>query len=698
MLPGRALRQRAQRVNPTKFVTELKRRNVYRAAVAYAVVAWFLTQLTTQVFPFFEIPNSAVRFVVIALAVGFPIAMLLAWLYELTPEGIVRTEDLDPAQARSVQRATGRILDFIIIGVLLLVIAMLIVGRRPFYRQKGESISQKSVAVLPFENLSEDKANAYFAEGIQDEILTRLSKIADLKVISRTSTQHYKSAPGNLPEMAKQLGVAYILEGSVQKSGDAVRVNVELIKAASDSHLWADTFDRKLTDIFSVESEVATAIADQLQAKLTGHEKQVIAARATDNPEAYDAYLRGLAYALKPGNSPANSLGAQKYLREAVRLDSKFAVDWALLSYVDAVGYITTALQPTVALREEVRQAAETALTLQPNLGEALMAKGYYYYACLKDYDTAAHYFERARQCLPNSSRIPESLAYVTRRRGQWERSESYFNEAERLDPRNVNLFTQHAFSYLDLRRFPEALRKLDQVLNITPDDVDTLVQKAAIAQAEGDLQRAASLLAPLHPPADDPAALEIQVYQAILERHPAQIIPRLKEILAKPDPALGYNNGELRFWLGWAQEVGGDHAVAQETWRRADTELKSFLNEQPGNYLLIGDLALTNMALGDKAAAFKLIERAMAVVPIEKDAEDGPSQIEFLARVAAQLGERDRAIAALHKLLSVPYEGALAGRVPLTPALLRLDPMFDPLRNDPRFQKLVASPTPQKR
>ncbi len=698
MLPGRALRQRAQRVNPTKFVTELKRRNVYRAAVAYAVVAWFLTQLTTQVFPFFEIPNSAVRFVVIALAVGFPIAMLLAWLYELTPEGIVRTEDLDPAQARSVQRATGRILDFIIIGVLLLVIAMLIVGRRPFYRQKGESISQKSVAVLPFENLSEDKANAYFAEGIQDEILTRLSKIADLKVISRTSTQHYKSAPGNLPEIAKQLGVAYILEGSVQKSGDAVRVNVELIKAASDSHLWADTFDRKLTDIFSVESEVATAIADQLQAKLTGHEKQVIAARATDNPEAYDAYLRGLAYALKPGNSPANSLGAQKYLREAVRLDSKFAVDWALLSYVDAVGYITTALQPTVALREEVRQAAETALTLQPNLGEALMAKGYYYYACLKDYDTAAHYFERARQCLPNSSRIPESLAYVTRRRGQWERSESYFNEAERLDPRNVNLFTQHAFSYLDLRRFPEALRKLDQVLNITPDDVDTLVQKAAIAQAEGDLQRAASLLAPLHPPADDPAALEIQVYQAILERHPAQIIPRLKEILAKPDPALGYNNGELRFWLGWAQEVGGDHAVAQETWRRADTELKSFLNEQPGNYLLIGDLALTNMALGDKAAAFKLIERAMAVVPIEKDAEDGPSQIEFLARVAAQLGERDRAIAALHKLLSVPYEGALAGRVPLTPALLRLDPMFDPLRNDPRFQKLVASPTPQKR
>jgi TolB-like protein len=328
-------------VNPTKFLTELKRRNVYRAAVAYGVVAWFLTQLTTQVFPFFEIPNSAVRFVVIALAVGFPIAMLLSWLYELTPEGVVRTEDLDPVRARSLQRATGRVLDFIIIGVLLLVIAMLIVGRRPFYKQTGESISQKSIAVLPFENLSEDKANAYFADGIQDKILTRLSKIADLKVISRTSTQHYKSAPENLSEIARQLGVAHILEGRVQKSGDAVRVNVQLIRAANESHLWADTFDRKLTDIFLVESEVAKAIADQLLPKLTGQEEQVITAKPTDNVEAYDAYLRGLAYSLKTGTTPANFLGAQKYLREAVRLDPKFALSWALLSYVDALGYLT---------------------------------------------------------------------------------------------------------------------------------------------------------------------------------------------------------------------------------------------------------------------------------------------------------------------------------------------------------------------
>ncbi|PYK52872.1 MAG: hypothetical protein DME48_13910 [Verrucomicrobia bacterium] len=553
--------------------------------------------------------------------------------------------------------------------------------------------NEKSIAVLPFENLSEEKSNAYFTDGIQDEILTRLSKIADLKVISRTSTQRYKNTSQRLSEIAKQLGVANLLEGSVQKTNDQVRVNVQLIRAANDSHLWAETFDRRLTDIFSVESEVAKAIADQLRAHLTGREEQAIAARPTDNPEAYDAYLRGLAYTLKTGDTPANALGAQKYLREAVRLDPKFTLSWALLSYVDALGYLTLTLQPTVALREETQQAAEMAFSLQPNLGEAVVAKGYYHYACLKDYDAAVRYFEQARQFLPNSSQIPESLAYVARRRGQWDRSESYFNEAERLDPRNVNLLTSHAASSIVLRRFPEALRKLDQVLNIIPDDVDTLAQKAAIAQAEGDLPRASALLAPLHPNAEDTIALGTQVYQAILERRPAQIIPRLKEILAKPDPASGYFNGELRFWLGWAQEVAGDQPAARESWRQARSELEPFLKEQPQNHILIGDLALTNMGLGDKAAALALAERAAAVISIQKDALLGPVPIEILARVAAQLGEPDRAIAALQKLLSIPYAGPLASNVPLTPALLRLDPMFDPLRDDPRFQRLILEP-----
>jgi len=372
-------------------------------------------------------------------------------------------------------------------------------------------------------------------------------------------------------------------------------------------------------------------------------------------------------------------------------LDPKFALSWALLSIADARGYITQTLQPTVALREEAQQAAETALALQPNLGEALLATGNYYHACLKDYDTAVRYFEQARQFLPNSSQIPALLASVARRRGQWDRSESYFNQTERLDPRNVNLLGQHAQLYIELRRFPEALRKFDQVLDIMPGDVDTLAAKAAIAQAEGDLPRASALLASIHPPAEDPQALETQLYQAILERRPAQIIPRLKEILAKPDPALGSITGELRFYLGWAQDVAGDHTSAQESWRQARSELEPFLKEQPENFSLMGDLALTSMGLGDKTAAFKLIERAMTVISIEKDAVWGPIPIEILARVSARMGEPDRAIAALEKLLSIPYDGALAQNVPLTPALLRLDPMFDPLRNDPRFQKLAS-------
>ncbi len=610
----------------------------------------------------------------------------------LSGDGVGNAEAPKKFQAIRKHRARMR---WAAIAIGLLVLAAVIGATFFFSRHpttSGVSLPDKSIAVLPFDNLSRDPDNAYFAEGIQDEILTRLSKLADLKVISRTSTQRYKSAPNNLPEIAKQLGVAHILEGSVQKAGDTVRINVQLIKAATDAHLWADSFDRKLTDILSVESDVAKAVAERLRAHLTGQEEQAIAAKLTDNVEAYDAYLRGLAYNVQTTYTPANALGAQKYLKEAVRLDPKFALGWALLSIADARGYVTQALQPTVELREETREAAETALALQPELGEALYANGFYHYACLKDYNTAVRYFEQARQLLPNSSQITASLAYVARRRGEWEKTESYFKQTERLDPRNVILLGQHAQFYIEVRRFPEALQRFDQVLDIIPGDVDTLAAKAAIAQAEGDLPRAAALLAPLHPVADDPQALETQVYQAILERRPGQIISRLTQLLAKPDPALGSIIGELRFYLGWAQDVGGDHAAAQESWRQARSELEPFLKDQPENFSLIGDLALVSMGLGDKVAAFKLIEEAMALIPIEKDAVAGPIPIEILARVAARMGEPDRAIAVLHKLLSIPYDGVLAQNVPLTPALLRLDPMFDPLRNDPRFQKLAHS------
>src|SRR5450432_2721094 len=686
-------------MSPRNFFGELKRRNVYKVAVAYLVVAWLFIQAASIFLPAFDAPSWVMKVFIIFFVLGFPIVLALSWAFEITPEGI-KFESEVPTN-KSVTKRTG----WKIVGITV-VLAVVATGLMLFQLVRSKSataavalpvpvpvvatIPEKSIAVLPFENLSSDKENAYFADGIQDEILTRLSKIADLKVISRTSTQHYKSAPDNLPDIARQLGVAHIVEGSVQKSDDAVRVNVQLIKAANDSHLWADTYDRKLTDIFSVESEVAKAIAEQLQVHLTGWEEQVVAAKPTDNPEAYDAYLRGLAYTLKTAQTPANNLGAQRYLKEAVRLDPKFALGWALLSYVDARGYGTASLQPTVALKEEARQAAETALTLQPNLGEAVLAKGYYHYACLRDYDTATRYFEQARQFLPNSSRISESLAYVARRRGQWDRSDSYFKEAERLDPRNASAFTQHALTDIQLRRFPEALRKLDQVLDIIPDDADAIAYKASIALAEGDLPKALALLAPVHAAAADEIAWRIQTYGAILSRQPTEIIRRLKEVLTKPDPTLGFFNARLRFWLGWAQDVAGDHGAAQENWRQARSELESFFKEQPENYRLIGDLALANMALGDKATALTMAERAMAVNPLEKDAVLGSYPIEIFARVSAGTGNPDRAIAALQQLLSIPSGGGPTG-VPLTPAVLRLDPTFDSLRNDPRFQKLIV-------
>lgn len=544
------------------------------------------------------------------------------------------------------------------------------------------------LAVLPFKNLSADPENAYFADGIQQEILTRLSKIGDLKVISRTSAENYKGPRGDLRQIAKQLGVEYVVEGSVQKNGDAVRISAELIKVADDSHLWADSFDRKVTDILSVESEIAKTIADQLQAKLTSREKQVIAARPTDNPEAYEAYLRGLVYTQRPGNTSENVLAAINYFKQAVRLDPKFALAWAALARINSLGYGGT-LPPTAATREEARQAAETALALQPELGEGFLAMAEYHYYCLNDYGAAEHYLERARPLLPNDSQVARLMAGIVRQRGDWQRSEVYFGDAKRLDPRNPQLLISHASSLMFQRRFDEARREFEQVLNIIPDDTTTLVLEASIAQAQGDLKRAAALLETL--PLSNSDVRIATCYQSLLERNPARIIPRIKEMLSTNSLTDPGDRATTRAWLGWMEEVTGDHAAALENWRQARSELEPYL-EQPEYYGLIAYLALLSASLGDKAAAFNLAERGTSIVPVEKSALFGPMMIEVLARVAALTGERDRAIASLQAILDKPYAGPLAANPPITPALLRLDPMFDSLRTDPRFQRMIDS------
>jgi len=349
----------------------------------------------------------------------------------------------------------------------------------------------KSIAVLPFENLSSDKENAYFAEGIQDEILTRLSKISALKVISRTSTQRYKSVPDNLREVAKQLGVANILEGTVQKAADAVRVNVQLINAQSDAHVWANTYDYKLTDIFRVETDVATAIAEALQAKLTGGEQEALAVKPTDNTQAYDAYLHGLAFeARSVATSPDDYQNAARFYEEAVRRDPAFALAWAHLSIMYSFMYHVS-FDHTPERLAAMQRTAETAKQLQPNLGETYLALANYQYRGRRDYDAALKAFERARALLPNNASILYGIGFVERRQCKWKEAISHFQQAELLDPHDLELFKNYAETYFCFRDFESARRIIDRGLSVVPDNADLIVDKALSYQAEGKLKEA---------------------------------------------------------------------------------------------------------------------------------------------------------------------------------------------------------------
>jgi TolB-like protein len=695
---------KARRVNPTNFLAELKRRNVYRAAVAYGVVAWFLTQLTTQVLPLFEIPNSAMRFVVIALVAGFPIAMLLAWVYEFTPEGVVRTEDLRPAQAKSAQRVTGRILDFIIIGALLLVIAMLIVGRLPFYRQTGESTSQKSIAVLPFENLSRDPDNAYFADGVQEEILTRLAKIADLKVISRTSTQRYQSKPGNLAEIAKQLGVTNILEGSVQKAGDTVRVSVNLIQAASDSHLWAETYDRKLTDILGVESEIAKTIAEQLQAKLTGREEQGLAVKPTDNPKAYDAYLRGLAFEARYYSSGFPTDLEKKAIssfERAVQLDPNFAPAWARLSRANADLYYFQIPPNPATWREAAKRALDNAQKLEPNSPETLLALGYYQFwvlpgsnMVLGDYGAAKGTFGRVGKMLPNSSEVPNALALIARREGHWEESVAYFEQALALDPRNLEVLNGAGMTYIWFRQFPVALKLCDRVLDITPNDPDTMAAKADIYQAQGNLQEATRWLPEINCQTSPSSACDSKIIQLRLQRNYGEAVQMLQARLAQFHD--DFQAASYRVWLAFMQRLAGDTTGAKIAAEQARNTLERLYGDQPDNFFGPAWLSNAYALMGEKDLALKLAERAVMMTR-GKTAVRGPAMEENLALIQTMFGENSRAISTLTQLLQTPYEslGSVGIFAPITPALLRLDPIWDPLRADPAFQKLCEEKQP---
>jgi len=582
----------------------------------------------------------------------------------------------------------------ILIGTVVVVAALGIVRR---YRARQHTVGpgqgtettaalaaapEKSIAVLPFANLSRDPDNAYFAEGIQDEILTRLSKIAALKVISRTSTQKYKSAPDNLREIGKQLGVANLLEGSVQKIANSVHVNVQLIRAATDDHLWAESYDRELQNIFGVEGEVAGKIAEALNAKLTGAEEKALADKPTTNLAAYDAYLHGRSIEATRFDIAGEQQAAADYAT-AVRLDPAFALAWSHLARVRSFLYFN-AIERDVNSPAAVKEAADRAFALQPELGEAWIAQGSYHYLVLHDFPRALQTFEEAVKRLPNSADAFGEMAFVERRMGRWDAAVAHFQKALQLDPRNLQLliFTGETLGYL--RRFAEAKALVDRALQIAPNAPRALLAKAILLQAEGRLDDAAKPvgLIPLDP---GPLQVSIKAMQTFYERRFDAVIAQLQPFLAPSKPGEPFDvwRKALLPVLGYCQERVGKTADARATYLRTIEEIKP----SPEAIVLVDQtflpcaLAMAYAGLGDKDKA--LAQAREAVLAYQDDCLDKPQAEIALAQVEAQVGDIDAAISVLPHLLEVP-----AG---ITPGLLRIDPMWDPLRKDPRFAKLIA-------
>jgi len=573
-------------------------------------------------------------------------------------------------------------------ALVTLLIALAIGLSVTVWKHKPAVFIPKSIAVLPFENLSEDPNNAYFADGIQEEILTRLASISDLKVISRTSTQRYHTNPGNLAEIAKQLGVANVLEGSVQRAANQVRVNVQLINAQTDSHLWAETYDRKLTDIFGVESGIAKGIAESLQAKLTGSEEQALGVKPTNNPEAYDAYLRGLAFEGRSLDSFETLREAKRFYERAVQLDPNFALAWARLSRADGVLYFST-IDQTSARRDAAKSALENAQRLQPNSSETLLALGYYQYLVLRDYGAAKTTFDRVRKMLPGNSEVPRGLGRITRREGHWDQSIAYFEQALALDPRNVKLLTEAAETYSMVRQFPAARKLYDRALDIVPNDRDLMAEKAAIYQAEGNLEGAAKLLVEVNAQTTSEETFGNKITQLTLERNLGEAVRLYQARVAQFHFDDQYDKADNQVELALIQRLAGDTAGAKLTAEQARNTLEQVDRDQPDNPGVLESLAQAYAMMGEKDLALKAAERAIMLVPRAKDAVSGPGFEENLALIQTLVGENSRAISTLTQLLQTPYGFGYYNPAPITPALLRLDPIWDPLRGDPAFQKL---------
>ena len=684
-------------MSESNFFAELKRRNVYKVAVAYAVVGWLLVQVATQVFPFFEIPNWTVRLVVLAIVIGFPIALIVAWAFELTPEGLKRTEDVDLT-------AQGHRKSYVWIYVVIIgasfSIGLFFIGRYTAQRIQAprqseaataSSIPQKSIAVLPFENLSDDKGAAYFADGIQDEILTKLASIADLKVISRTSTAKYKSKPEDLKTVSQQLGVATVLEGSVQKAADKVRVNVQLIDARADSHLWAKSYDRDMKDVFAVESEVAQEIADSLQAKLSPAEANTLATAPTKNTAAYDLFLKG-EFEQRAANTSLKTESfdqATAWYQQAIALDPNFALAYARLveCRMSRHWFIESF---TEAELEEVKQMADHALVLAPDLAEAHVALGVFYYYGYRQYHQALAEFQRAIQLQPNNAQAIEYSGYVHRRQGQWTRCLEELRKALEIDPRSADVAGNLGQTYGLLRMWKDAERVARHAVSIDPYDVIGMrALLLAILNGKGDVDEAQKVLGTF--PSDNKiiiASIAGDVGSVTGERAYTFVLGHKFEDALKVWGTTGGAPSDERRQASARSAirvVAGDLSGATADAEKAVRLLEERLRQRPNELVSLRQLSWSYLALNRSGDALKTAQQLVDVLPPEKDALLGAANLAGLAEIEARSGAAAEAVKNLRRLLSIP-----AGES-VTITRLKIDPVWDPIRNDPGFQQLLA-------
>jgi TolB-like protein/cytochrome c-type biogenesis protein CcmH/NrfG len=660
----------------TGFFDEVKRRKVYRVAVAYVIAAGGIIQLASASFPAWELPNWSLRLVIVLLLIGFPIALILAWAFDITAQGVKAT----PAAGVTASHRKRNVVMLVATGIIMSAAA----GFFLLPRAAAHKID-KSIAVLPFENRSSEKENEYFADGIQDDILTNLAKIGDLKVISRTSVMPYRGKTLNVREIAKALGVSTILEGGVQRIGNRVRVNVQLIDASTDEHLWANDYDRDLTDVFAIQTDLAQKIAGELKAKLSPSEKENMQRRPTENGEAYLAFVeaqnnhhRGME------NLAMLKQGEQMYQR-AVDLDPNFALAYA--RYSQLASWIVHSYEKTAQRRDKARSLAERALQLQPDLSEGHLALGFSYYYGDNNYDAALKEFEIAQRGLPNDSDAYLAIGAIQRRQGKWAESTANLEKAASLDPKDSWPLQNLAFNYEMQRDFAGADKALDRALEIQPDNLTLWSLKAKLAiLARGDLSLGEKCFEKVNAiPLGNEERLKViggMIDFLFLERKYKEVLELAQKTPDDVFSAIPHAIGLKYFAIGLAQKGLGNETESRAAFIKAKAVIEDNAREKPDDSEAVIQLAKIHAWLGEKEAALAAAQRAMQLRPESKDAFEGPQVTSQVAEIYAILGDRDHAIELLDGLLSRPSE--------VTVYALKLNPAWDPLRKDPRFQALI--------